>query len=372
MKQFSTYFLPIAFLALLFLPMINSGGILWEFKRIGENRVFHDKLTVNPAKLDNFPQDFEAYYNDNFSFRSPLLKAFHKIKFNLFHVSSDQENVIIGRDGWYFLGGKEKDNYEGRNNFSAYELELFTTLWAERLDYLSSKNIKTYWLVCPTKHHIYKDKLPLNVQNPIGKTRIDLLKKHMGTKYPNLILDPTAILLNERKNYKLYYQLDNHWNQRAGNIVTKYILENLQKDFPKLTTEYLSEYNWKDTINGDGIHKTALGIKDLIEQNEVATPKNSFAKAIQLYGFKVPKEFVYPWDYEKRYSNQTNGNYRILVIRDSFGDNIIPFLKEAFSESVFVFDNWKYKMDKEIIEKVKPDIVLYISLETHMENFIAN
>lgn len=359
-------------MAILFLPLINAGGGIWKFKREKENRVFNDKLEFNPAKLDNFPQDFEAYYNDNFPFRSPLLKAFHKIKFNVFHVSADQENVIIGKDGWYFLGGSEKDNYEGRGNFSEHELELFNKLWTERLGYLSKKNIKTYWLICPTKHHIYSDKLPANVQNPFGETRTELLKKHLGKDHPNLILDPTEFLKNQRKNHKLYYQLDNHWNQRAGNLITQYILENLQSDFPNLQTEYLKNYIWKDTIKRDGIHRAALGIKELFEQNEVAIPRESFAHEIDLYGFKAPKEFVYPWNYEKRYANLTNGNYRILVIRDSFGDDVIPFLKEAFTESVFIFDNWKYKLDKEIIDKVKPDIVLYISMETHIENFIAN
>jgi hypothetical protein len=352
--------------------MMNTGGMLWKFKRENENRVFHDKLEINPAKLDNFPEDFEAYYNDNFPFRNPLLKAFHKIKFSVFHVSSDEENVIIGKDGWYFLGGSEKDNYEGRGNFSEHELELFTTLWNERLAYLSSKNIKTYWLICPTKHHIYSDKLPENVKNPFGETRTELLKKHLRKTSPGLVLDPTEFLKNQRKYYKLYFQLDNHWNQRAGNLITRYVIENMQKDFPKLQTDFLNDYTWKDTIKRDGIHKAALGIKELFEENEIARPRHSFAKEIDLYGFKAPKEFVYPWDYEKRYANAKSGNYRILVIRDSFGDDIIPFMKEAFQESVFIFDNWKYKMDKEIIENVKPDIVLYISMETHVENFIAN
>ena len=61
---------------------------------------------------------------------------------------------------------------------------------------------------------------------------------------------------------------------------------------------------------------------------------------------------------------------KILVIRDSFGDQLIPFLKEPFSESVFIFDGWDYGLNKEIIETVKPDIVIFLGLETHIENFI--
>jgi hypothetical protein len=50
----------------------------------------------------------------------------------------------------------------------------------------------------------------------------------------------------------------------------------------------------------------------------------------------------------------------------------MPFLKEPFPESVFLFDAWQYKLNKPIIEKVKPDIVVFISLETNIDNIIAN
>ena len=61
---------------------------------------------------------------------------------------------------------------------------------------------------------------------------------------------------------------------------------------------------------------------------------------------------------------------RILFIRDSFGDLLIPFLKEPFSESVFIFDGWNYGLNKKIIETVKPDIVIFLGLETHLEHYI--
>jgi hypothetical protein len=372
LEGFKKYYFSVAFLAILSLPIINDCLGLVKFKRTDENRLFHDKLEIDIAKLDKFPENFDTYFNDNFTFRTPLLKIFHKIKFKVFHVSSNQEDVLIGKDGWYFLGGIEKEIFEGRKNFTEEELELFNKLWTERINYLTSKKIKTYWLICPTKHAVYTDKLPSNVIINNGLSRTQLLKTKIDQQFPNLILDPTSFLINQRKRYKLYFQLDNHWNQRAGNLVSRYILNNLKKDFPLLNPSYLDDYLWKDTIKQDGIHYAALGINELAEKIEIATAKHSFTHEIKRYGFKPPKDFVYQWDYEKRFNNEANGKYRILVIRDSFGDDIIPFLKEAFRESVFIFDNWKYGMDKEIIDKIKPDIVLYISLETHIENFISN
>ena len=121
-----------------------------------------------------------------------------------------------------------------------------------------------------------------------------------------------------------------------------------------------------------GIHYRVLGIEDLYEIDQSPVFENECAKEFKKYGFPPTKGFPYPWTYEKRYVNKEDtSGLRILVIRDSFGHQIIPFLKESFSESVFIFDAWQYKLNEQIIEVVKPDIVVFLTVETHLEKFIA-
>lgn len=369
-KSIVKYYFPLCFLLLICLPFLNSTFSFVKNKRVFENRKFNDSLSFNVNKLDAFPSDFEAYYNDNFSFRTPLLNFFHKIKYNIYKVSPDDEKLVVGKDGWCFLGEPDQKIYDGRKNFSEHELDLFTALWKERLAYLESKNIKTYWLICPTKFEVYKDKLPYNVLLNKDDSRTKKLIKHLHRNLRNFIYDPSNYLINQRKNYKLYYQLDNHWNQRAGNLISQFILSEMEKDFPLLDSDYLSNYHWKDTIRRDGIHYATIGIKELFETNEIITEKKLNTVPAKRYSFPIPEGFPYPWDYQYRFENKKTGNYRILVIHDSFGDAVMPFLKEAFSESVFIFDAWQYGLDKNIIEKVNPDIILYLSLETNLENFI--
>ena len=152
--------------------------------------------------------------------------------------------------------------------------------------------------------------------------------------------------------------------------ISQLLLSVMQEDFPDLPEQNTSGYTWKNALKLDGIHKAALGISDLSETVPVVDKRTEFAVPVKKYGFISPKEFAYPWKFETRFQNKSNGKYRILVIRDSFADAVEPFLKEAFEESVFIFDNWKYALNKEIIETVKPDIVLYITLETHLDNLI--
>ncbi len=371
MTRFKKYYFPFVFIALIAFPLLNWDGWIIEFKRENENRNFSDTINFNISKLDNFPNDFDNYFNDNFSFRSPLLKIFHEIKFNVFNIPPDRDDLVFGDDGWYFLGGDEKRIYEGRENFSDGELKMFKNLWNERLDFLESKNIKSYWLICPTKYQVYDEKLPNKVRKSTTENRTALLTKYLQKNSPNIeIINPITFLKNKKSLGPMYFKLDNHWNDRAGYEISKLLVSIIQKDFSDLPEQNIDGYTWKEKIKNDGIHKAALGISDLSEIVPVIASRTEFALPVKKYGFISPKDFPYAWKYETRFQNKSKGKYRILVIRDSFGDAIEPFLKEAFEESVFIFDNWKYALDKEIIETVKPDVILYITLETHLKNFL--
>jgi hypothetical protein len=365
------YYFPTLFLLVVSLPLINWNGWIIRFERQNENRNFQDTLVLDFSKLDKFPEHFDTYFNDNFSFRTPLLKAIHKIKFNVFHISTDRDDLIFGKDGWYFSGGVDKRIFEGRENFSIEKLQQFKDLWEERLTYLRHKKIKTYWLICPIKHQVYADKLPESVIKKITESRTAKLTHFLKTEAPDLeIINPENYFKFKKKSEILYFKNDNHWNDKAGYEVTKLLLAKFKEDFPELSTTIIDGYTWKQITKNDGIHKASLGISELSEWVPVIDKRTEFALPVKKYGFVSPTNFPYAWKYEMRFKNKEKGKYRILVIRDSFGDAIQPFLKEAFEESVFIFDNWKYKLDKEIIERVNPDIVLYISLESHLDNFL--
>ena len=74
------YQLPVLFIAIILLPTINNKLGIWEFERSNENRTFQDSVNFNIKKLDPFPKEAEAYINDNFSFRTPLIEAYQKNK----------------------------------------------------------------------------------------------------------------------------------------------------------------------------------------------------------------------------------------------------------------------------------------------------
>ena len=373
MKNISTalkYLLPIVFITLLISPFINDQLKLWEFEKKDENRHFRDSLSIDIKRLDYFPKEAESYLNDNFSFRTPLLNLYHEIKFSYFKISPHPEKTIVGNDNWFFMAGKEKDIYEGNRNFSKLELDHFLTEWKYRKKYLDSLNIKTYWVIAPFKHYVYSEKLPFNIYVS-EKRRVNQLKDHFEEDLSGLIIDPLPLLIKNKDDRKLFYKMDNHWNYHSGYLTTKKILERIHTDFPNSNIPDIPEHNWKDKVIQTGIHYKVIGVNDLSETKQTPLIKNGISIEDKKYGFKSIKGFPYPWSYEVRYTNKKiKSGLKILFIRDSFGDQLIPFVREVFKESVFIFDAWRYQLNKPIIEIVKPDIVVYLGLETHLEGML--
>lgn len=373
MKNFHkaiNYFLPVAFLLLLIFPLVNGQFKLCEFERKDENRRFTDSLHINIKKLDVFPKQAESYLNDNFSFRTPLLDFYHQIKFSYFKISPHPNKTIIGKDNWFFLAYVEKEIYGGNKDFSEETLDGLLSEWKRRKNYLDSLNIKTYWMVAPFKHYVYGEKLPFNVYAS-EERRVDQLKAHFEKELPDLIFDPLPLLKENKEAHKLFYQLDNHWNYHSAYLVTNELLKKIRKDFPNRKIKEIPPHIWEEERIQTGIHYSVIGIDSLSERTQTPVFNNPMAIADEKYGFKGIEDFAYNDIYELRYTNNESGSdLKVLFIRDSFARHMIPFVSEVFKESVFIFDSWRYQLNESIIETVQPDVVVFVGLETQIENMI--
>jgi alginate O-acetyltransferase complex protein AlgJ len=360
----------LGFILLLTLPAINSVMGIWEFDRVSENRTFKDSLSIDINHLDNFPEEANSYLNDNFSFRTPLLDLFHQMKYYVFHTSPHPDKLLVGKNDWYFTAGRELDNYLGKNNFDEDTLGLLINEWKRRKDYFDKQGIKVYWMIAPTAHHVYSNQLPFYIQ-PIRERRISQLSRAFEEQFPNLILDPLPTLLKNKKEGNLYYQQDNHWNYRAGLHASEYFLDQVRRDFANEYIPRINTVEWKDSLVFDGIHHKVLGIKTNGEIRETPVISQGRAKEVAKYNFAPIENFPYPWEFERRFkSDRPPNTLTIVVIRDSFGEHIMPFVSECFGESVFIFDAWRFQLNEDIIETIEPDIVLYLSLESNVEHFV--
>lgn len=370
MDYLKKYFLIVLFSGLLLIPFINSNTGFWEFDRKDENRVFTDLVQLDIYRLDKFPKHFESYLQDNFSFRTPLLSLYHHLKFTVLKVSPYPNRTVIGKEGWFFVSAEEKKIYEGVLDFNDEEIKAFTREWLDRKSKLKQMGIKMYWLISPMKHYVYEDYLPYTFFKST-KRRVEYITDEINKLDSNLVIDPSNELIKNREQANLFYKLDNHWSLQAGWITSQLVVKRLVKDLPEQTIPVVENIVWKDSICSAGIHYDVLGVNYLSEVRKYPTKLNYLDLEVDKYNFPLIEGFPYPWDYERRYINKDVPNkLKLLVIRDSFGDQVIPFLTQSFYESVFIFDDWQYNMNEDIIMEYQPDIVIYLSSEPLIRSII--
>ena len=89
---------------ILFTPMI-----LFKFFITRNNQDIIDYDNRNPVYFEEVMQSedkvttFESWLSDHLPFRRELIALWASLNYKI-GVSSDQGNVIVGKDGWLFLG----------------------------------------------------------------------------------------------------------------------------------------------------------------------------------------------------------------------------------------------------------------------------
>jgi len=317
--------LSVVFVLMLLIPVSNR--FLHFAKDIGsnENRALAKMPEFKLTYLDPFPTKYEAYYQDHFFIRNRISKMWSEINRKVFK-RSPTDKALIGNDGWLYIKKDELKTYLGQNLFDSTELAKFKNEVIRRRDYLDSLGCKYYFVIAPTKYSVYPEHLP----------KIYRLRK--------------------------YYTR------------TDQIVDIVCNDFPEITPVYpLDSFNIDvQEVEGGNVSQMMNAKDDFFEFIPKITFKKQKVWVSEKAGYVSPKNFGFETDYEMVFTNKNQNDPKILVIRDSFGYGVLPYLSAHFSKSVYIFDEWKYMLNKPIVENEKPDIFMHLTLECFYHQMLEN
>lgn len=377
-KRFSYKILPILFLIVLLIPSINFYMKLVDndLSKI-EKRKPAQKPEFNIQRLDPFPKKYEEYYDDNFGMRKPYLKAFNYLNFKYFNRPAPGSKVVIGKDSWMFKVFSMLPSKADTIRFSDEQLMLFRKELRKRRHYYDSLGVDWYLIIVPAKPSIYHDKVPAQyaVKGRSYKSKVDqfvqMASEH-GLSDNILYLKDT--LLAKRGKEPLFFKIDHHWNSLGAFYGANTILNFIKKNNPIVKNQLnFDNYTVRwDSRNIGNLSSAYGGFKFITDSLPVLEPEANVpeVKKGKNRGYKPPKHFAYKWLYEVVKKTDNAKAPKVLVIRDSFTTSLIPFLSTAFSETLYIWDGWRYKMNQEIVEKEKPDIIITIVVESHIIELI--
>lgn len=351
------------FLLLLFLPVSLTGisdevtpGGLEEKRQLAELPRFPKGVDAIKA----FPRRFEAYYNDHFQLRDVMIRSHNRLKIKILK-KSPQRDVVMGRDGWLFYTRNNLlEDFFALESFTEEELNARQHLLEAKRDWLSSLGIPYFFVVAPNKQSIYPEQMPEAFYRSRGPSRLDQLFDHMRTRSDINIVDLRRDLLEAKSSDQVYFSADTHWNDKGAFIAYRSIMDAILRatNDHRLAPHSLADYQSIAAIRKGGDLAKMLGLADDMEEryDRLDPLFRRCAQEEPLPNFmdRDWKPFPDPVAY-----TCPNASLDLVMLHDSFGNRIRPYLAESFRKSVFL---WQHQLPwdvfKAVVLKEKPDFVV--------------
>ena len=172
----------------------------------------------------------------------------------------------------------------------------------------------------------------------------------------------------------LYQKFDTHWNRLGAFFGFLDLFNEIKNDFPELPYYDLNDFDIDTTENTKGNLLWMVGTNKGYSDPEYDL-KLRADSIIKIGGKVYPKTDDFPYDqykYCKRYtsSNAHPDSLKVLLFHDSYAVLSYPFLPYFFSETLYIWDSWKYKFNKEIVESERPDVIVYWMYEGYIDRIL--
>lgn len=300
-----------------------------------ENRALADKpqLTLSSVANGSFMEDFEAYLADQFPFRDEAiyLKSF----FERLLGKSKENGVYIGKNGFLF------------EEPTVYNQQKWKTLTTSVNNfYEKNSKLKTVFTIVPNSSFVYGEYLPDGLVLPDQSKQITYfyskLKKGIVT------VDAVSALNKAKAENDVFYKTDHHWTTRGAYSVFLEIADKLKLDTKNQSFDF---YNVSNDFEGTLKAKSTFTAS--VDSVEICVPHKMWGNYyIEISGDtkKYSSCFFENELAEKnKYEVFLGGNYarltittsllqgrKLVVIKDSFANCLIPMLTPYFSKIVVI------------------------------------
>lgn len=323
--------------------LVNIVGKDREFSD-SENRMLALKPDFTREKLvsGRYTTDYETYVNDQFPLRTAWISI--KAGFDVLLGKEEANGVYKGKDG-YLLEQFEEPDFENLTE-TANAIVSFADRHPEK---------RKFFLLAPNAVNVLSDKLPAFAPESSQNRYMDALFQAVSTADIQTI-DLRGTFAENKDSLKLYYKTDHHWTTDGAFLAFRYAGPVLGIDPAKVSYEILPV---TDKFNGTLSSKSGLHMMQT-EEIKVYYPIANYLPSVITYVNDQVKTTTF-YNEEKleekdAYAMFLNGNHglvtietpvadrskRLLILKDSYANCMIPFLSQYYREIVVVDSRYYY------------------------------
>jgi alginate O-acetyltransferase complex protein AlgJ len=305
----------------------------------------------------------------NIDFALPFMSRF----FYPLGISIDPNQVIIGKNGWLYLGDKHQNAITVKRRGATAEdtevakrIGLATKSWAQ---WLKLNGVRQYQIMlAPNKDTIYPEFLPDWAQPATANSVINTLLANVSQE---IYLDTGPALRAAKSHFSepLYHKTDSHWNQ-LGSWVAFHALS-MKVARTEAGLHWLSPQSIRqkvESIGGcdlGGILRIAETLQDsrvlleIVSEYPIETELYDLETGRLIASGDTSNKISYPHRPVLVNSKHALNQKRVLWLLDSFGvSGMIPFMTATFTETL-IFNYGTVDPDQfaQLVDKYKPDYV---------------
>jgi alginate O-acetyltransferase complex protein AlgJ len=322
--------------------------------------------------ISEIPAQISTYFSDHYGLRTKMIERNQHFKEKYFAKSSTSR-VIKGENDWLFLNkGRMLDNFIGQAKLDESTLSLWQQNLIDKQRALKNLGIEYFFVSIPNKMTMYPENLPEYIRELAGITRLDqfsayLRKQEHFDAYTDLEFALSAYQLINPQEI-LYYKTDTHWNSLGAFIAYRQIMQRLSDRFPELHAALDMRNMRRENRDEDADLAIMLGkAGSLTEPTYDLVPdapcgRGQFTPVMSADEWSAQGNDLESLPIE---TGCPDKNLTALVIHDSFGVYIRPFLSESFNRVVFVRVFGALDMSV-LLRQNKFDIYIDLRVERHL------
>lgn len=354
--------LSVGFVVLLFVVMFLNIITPTSKTSVAENRELQQRPSMSLSRLldGKFASEYTKFLSDQFINRDGLIKI--KAKFDLMTGKKEINGVYIAKNDYLMEGFKRSDDNSTLSKLS--EINKFTN---------NNTGLKVSMMLVPNKVEIYSNLLPKSNPNDSQKEYVNFVKKNLDSKIK--VVELFDVFEKNKNNIDLYFKTDHHWTTDGAYLA--YVEYCKALNLEPINENMLERNLASDSFKGSLYYKNGaeIGFPDelylYLNKNEDKPVLVKYYDDLK----KVPSLYdVSKLQGRDPYEVFTGGNHtqikirtnidtkrKLLVVKDSYANAMLPFLVNNFSEITIVDLRYFTECLQDVIQNNELTDVLFLN-----------
>jgi len=328
-------------------------------------QLFNDSISCNRL-IRNYTHQYEQYYNDNYILKNKFTELYNVLKLKT-KTNPLEKSVVIGNDGWFYLGNEYSllvDKNSGHRPLSESELEEIKESILKKKAFCDSLGIQFIITLAPDKQSIYTEFYPYKKYGESRIEQVDKLLKTMDVNYINII-DTLKVQKKICDTINIYYKKDSHWNFHGAWPAYSKIFTKVHQLVPNIKCLTLDDITIVENQLHEGMDLAKMLSIDDSEYVDLYLLKENNVEQIES---ATQEKFGEQYQILKSHAkNEQIKEGKIILLGDSFCNALYMWIAGSCHEIFYNQGIGYVYFNKELLEREKPDVLIYEIVERSVD-----